>query len=121
MRMPIVDFLLGADLKFVLLFIALMAFSVVWAIKKVKTKEADRIVQYNLKIKAAASWLPALAMLSLLLGWMHSFYFIGKAGSVAPSMLYNGLANAMVTPVLGLLVFLFIRILSFVGNKSAKI
>jgi biopolymer transport protein ExbB/TolQ len=59
-----------------------------------------------------------LSVLSLLLGLMHSFYFIGKAGGVAPNLIFQGVANALITPVLGLCLFMICKIFSSLFNPS---
>ena len=110
MRMPISHFLLSGDLKFVIvLFIFLIAAVIYFFKKKQRSEDQER---YNLAIKKLVNWSIHISVFSLLLGLMHSFYFISKAQGVAPHLLFGGLANVMITPTLGVVIAMIIKLLS---------
>lgn len=114
--MPFLEFITSGDLKFVLVFIVFLGVAIFHFIKKSQaSKNADSIDQiklHNGKINKAASWVLILSVLSLLLGLMHSLYFIAKAGGVAPQLIFQGLANTLITPVLGIFFFIVCKILA---------
>lgn len=122
MRMPFIEFITNGDLKFI---VAFVIFSVVaiynFKIKMQlgnKTENQSLIKHHNSKINNAAFWILILSTLSLLLGLMHSFYFIGKAGGVAPDLIFQGVSYALITPVLGVCLFIICKI--FIGITSLK-
>ena len=84
--------------------------------KNIENKEL--VQRYNARIDAAAFWIFISAALSLLLGLMHSFYFIGKAGGIAPNLIFQGISYALITPVLGISLFMICKILRGIFNKK---
>jgi phosphoglycerol transferase MdoB-like AlkP superfamily enzyme len=121
MRMPFTEFLSNGDLKFVIVFIVFLSIAVFHFIKKLRNQSTPALsAQHNLKINRSAFWILILSVLSLLLGLMHSFYFIGKAGGVAPNLIFQGVANALITPVLGLCLFMICKIFSGLYNTSRQ-
>ncbi|MBL4663175.1 MAG: MotA/TolQ/ExbB proton channel family protein [Flavobacteriaceae bacterium] len=125
MRMPFTEFITGGDLKFVIVFVIFAAVAIFHFVKKLKAKmqpENEEVFNYHkTKINTAAFWLLILSVFSLLLGLMHSFYHIGKAGGIAPSLIFQGVANALITPVLGISLFIICKTLAGTFNlKIAK-
>lgn len=110
MRMPISHFLTSGDLKFVVVLLALLAAAIFYFTRKLQQKQVQEV--YNAKIKKMAYWSLLISVFSLLLGLMHSFYFISVSKSVAPHLLFGGLANVLITPILGLVFAMIIRLLS---------
>ena len=115
MRMPLAEFILSGDLKFIVAFIIFSAIAIFHFIKKVQAKKSEEnqalAIYRNTKINSAAFWILILSALSLLLGLMHSFYFIGKAGGIAPGLIFMGVSYALITPVLGLGFYIICKIL----------
>ena len=121
MRMPLVEFLISGDPKFIVVFIIFIAIAIFHFIKKLKNKPDVALVGYhNAKIDNASFWILISSVLSLLLGFMHSFYFIGKAGGIAPHLIFNGVSYALITPVLGIIVFIISKILRGIYNTTTK-
>ena len=121
MRMPFVEFMTSGDLKFIILFIIFMVLAISHFVKKlkaIKTENWDLVNDQNSKINAAAFWIILSALLSLLLGLMHSFYFIGKSGGIAPNLIFQGVSYALITPVLGICLFMVCKILRGTFNKK---
>ncbi len=110
MRMPLLDFLVNGDLKFVIILYAFLITSFVFFFKKLKEKENQEF--YNLKIKNLINWSLLISVFSLLLGLLHSFYFVSKAGGIANNLLFGGLANMLITPTLGIVIAMIIKLLS---------
>ncbi len=103
---------------FIIVFIIFTVFAIVHFIKKLQSRDNKQIVQLlNTKINNAAFWILISSILSLLLGFMHSFYFIGKAGGVAPNLIFQGVSYALITPVLGVSLYIVCRILSGILNS----
>ncbi len=126
MRMPFVEFISNGDLKFIIVFIIFSAVALFHFIKKLQIKnrrENQSLIKYhNSKIDISAFWILISSMLSLLLGLMHSFYFIGKAGGIAPNLIFQGVSFALITPVLGVCLFMVSKILKGIFNlKNSKI
>lgn len=119
MRMPFIDFLTQGDLKFVLILYAFLIMAIVFFFKKLKQKEQQEI--YNIKIKKLVSWTLVISTFSLLLGLLHSFYFMSKVNGVAPNLFYGGLANVLVTPTLGVAIAIIIKLLTCSLNKKSAI
>jgi len=118
MRMPFSEFITSGDLKFIIVFIIFTVIAIVHFIKKLQSRDNKQIVQLlNTKINNAAFWILISSILSLLLGFMHSFYFIGKAGGVAPNLIFQGVSYALITPVLGVSLYIVCRILSGILNS----
>ena len=122
MRMPFIEFITNGDLKFIIAFVIFSVVAIYNFIIKIqlrnKTEKQSLIKHHNTKINNAAFWILILSTLSLLLGLMHSFYFIGKAGGVAPNLIFQGVSYALITPVLGLCLFIICKI--FIGITSLK-
>jgi cytochrome bd-type quinol oxidase subunit 2 len=110
MRMPFTEFLSNGDLKFVLLLYAFLIAAIIYFVKKTANKEHQKI--YNLKINKLVNWSLYITVFSLLLGLMHSFYFISKAKGIANHLLFGGLSNVIITPVLGIAVAMIIKLLA---------
>lgn len=125
MRMPFVEFISNGDLKFIIVFIVFSAVALFHFIKKLQIKnqrENQSLIKYhNSKIDISAFWILISSLLSLLLGLMHSFYFIGKAGGIAPNLIFQGVSFALITPVLGVCLFMVSKILKGIFNlKTSK-
>lgn len=125
MRMPFVEFITNGDLKFVILFISFTSISIYHFVKKIKVRNIEAnerlITFHNSKVNMSAFWILISSVFSLLLGLMHSFYFIGKAGGINPSIIFLGVANALITPVLGICLFIICKILRGTFNlKTIK-
>jgi hypothetical protein len=122
MRMPFIEFITSGDLKFIIVFIIFSAVATYHFIKKLQAKKRkenmDLEKYHNSKIDVAAFWILISGILSLLLGLMHSFYFIGKAGGIAPSLIFQGVSFALITPVLGICLFMICKI--FRGTFNLK-
>lgn len=110
MRMPLSDFLTNGDLKFVIILFALLITALIYFLKKLKEKEKQEA--YNLKIKKLVSWSLLLGSFSLLLGLLHSFYFLSKANGVANNLLFGGLSNMLITPTLAVIIAIIIKLLA---------
>lgn len=125
MRMPFSEFILNGDLKFIIAFILFTFFAFYHFFKKLQVRKSEDnqalVKQYNSKINAASFWILILSAFSLLLGLMHSFYFVGKVGGIAPNIIFQGVSNALVTPVLGIGLFIICKTLEGIFNpKSTK-
>lgn len=120
MRMPFSEFIASGDLKFIIAFITFCSLALYHFFKKIQAKNhQDRIaiLQYhNSKIDSAAFWILISSVFSLLLGFMHSFYFIGKTGGISPSLIFQGVSYALITPVLGVCLFICCKILKGIFN-----
>ncbi len=110
MRMPFIDFLTNGDLKFVILLYAFLIAAILFFYKKMTHKEMQSI--YNEKLNKLVNWSLSIALFSLLLGLMHSFYFISKAKGIASHLLFGGLSNVIITPVLGIAIAMLIKLLA---------
>ncbi len=119
--MPFTEFITNGDVKFIIVFVIFSATAIVHFVKKLKSKnspEYQKLVKYhNSKIDIAAFWILISGILSLLLGLMHSFYFIGKAGGIAPNLIFQGISTALITPVLGVALFMICKILKGTFNS----
>ena len=114
MRMPFSEFMSSGDLKFIIVFSIFLSLAIFNFIKKLKARKNQNtplVNYYNLKIKTAGFWIIISSVLSLLLGLMHSFYSIGKAGGMAPNLIFQGVSYALITPVLGVCLFIIVNIL----------
>ncbi|WP_152538529.1 hypothetical protein [Aquimarina macrocephali] len=122
MRMPFSEFIASGDLKFIVVFIICTASAGYHFFKKLQAKKnqenQESAKHHNLKIYNAAFWIGILSILSLLLGLMHSFYFIGKTGGIAPELIFQGISNTLITPVLGVCLFMVCRILHGISNSN---
>lgn len=110
MRMPLLDFLVNGDLKFVIILYTFLSIALIYFFKKLKQKETQE--KYNLKLKKLVSWSLLISAFSLLLGVLHSFYFISKSGGIASNLLFGGLANTLITPTLGVVIAIIINSLA---------
>ena len=124
MRMPFSEFISSGDLKFLIVFAIFTLLAFIQFIKKIQSTkrepDAVQISRFNKKINNAAFWILISSLLSLLLGFMHSFYFIGKAGGMAPNLIFQGVSYALITPVLGVSLYIACKILSSLFNQSTK-
>lgn len=120
MRMPFIEFITNGDLKFLIVYsmFTVLAFYAFFKKLQAKNDNQDNTLEtyYNAKINSAAFWILISGVLSLLLGLLHSFYFIGKAGGIAPNMIFQGISYTLITPVLGVCLFIICRILSSTFN-----
>ena len=110
MRMPFTEFLTNGDLKFVIILYAFLITAIIYFIKKTANKSEQK--SYNLKINKLVNWSLFISIFSLLLGLMHSFYFIAKAKGIANHLLFGGLSNVIITPVLGVAIAMIIKLLA---------
>lgn len=121
MRMPFSEFITSGDLKFIIAFMIFCSFALFHFFKKIKVRNHQSVIEiiqyHNSKINNAAFWILILSGLSLLLGLMHSFYFIGKTGGIAPSLIFQGISYTLITPVLGVSLFICCKIIKRVFNK----
>jgi hypothetical protein len=121
--MPFTEFITNGDLKFIIVFIVFSAVAIYNFIKKIqarnKIENQSLIKYYNSKINSAAFWILISSLLSLLLGLIHSFYFIGRAGGIAPNLIFQGVSYVLITPVLGVCLFMICKI--FKGIMNLKI
>jgi len=124
MRMPFTEFFMNGDLKFIIVFILFMVIAINHFLKKLKAKKTGNhgLVDYhNTRINVVAFWILIFGVLSLILGLMHSFYFIGKTGGIAPNLIFQGVSYALITPVLGICLFIICKILKGIFNiKTVK-
>ena len=121
MRMPFSEFITSGDLKFIIAFVIFTSISTTHLVKKYKTKSDTKLVtHHNLRINNAAFWNLILSALSLLLGLMHSFYFIGKAGGIAPNLIFQGVSYALITPIFGISCYIICKLFSNIFNNSTK-
>lgn len=122
--MPLSEFITSGDLKFILAFTIFTSVALYHFIKKIKLKKDDNaIIQLNYlnsKINTAITWMYILSGLSLLLGFMHSFYFIGEQGGMAPNLIFKGASYALITPVLGISGAIICKILSGTFNLKTN-
>jgi hypothetical protein len=121
MRMPLLEFITGGDLKFMIALTLLFVLTLVQFSKKMKVNKGSvpDMLQINLlnkKIIQKGNWIALLSLFSLLLGLMHSFYFIGKVGGAAPAIIFQGLAFTLVTPVYGLVIYMLCKLMSMFFN-----
>ena len=120
--MPFTEFITNGDLKFIVVFAIFSAVSICHFFKKLKARKSENSLElvsyHNSKIDVAAFWILISSVLSLLLGLLHSFYFIGKAGGIAPHLIYQGISYTLITPVLGVSLFIICKILKGIFNPK---
>lgn len=120
MRMPFTEFIVSGDPKFVITFALFTGVAIYHFVQKLKTKKlpehAPQFHFHKARMNTAAFWILVLSIFSLLLGLMHSFYFIGKAGGIAPPLIFQGISNALATPVLGITLYMIVKLLAGVLN-----
>ncbi|MCF2875299.1 MULTISPECIES: hypothetical protein [unclassified Tenacibaculum] len=119
MRMPLLDFLTNGDLKFVVVLYVFLIVAFIYFFKKLKEKENQEV--YNQKIKKLVNWSIVISVFSLMLGLLHSFYFISKAGGVNNNLLFGGLSNMLITPTLGMAIAIVIQLLSTPLKEQKKL
>ena len=118
MRMPLSEFLTQGDLKFLIAFFGLMALAIFHFTQKfIRSNQENQIEKYNQYIHSAGIWALVLGVFSLLLGLLHSCYFMGQATAVSPQLLFQGFSYTLITPILGLIIYMICRILKGIGNK----
>jgi len=122
MRMPLSEFIISGDLKFIIVFVVFTSITIYHFIKKLQAKKRDEsqelTIYHNAKINSATAWILISSILSLLLGLMHSFYFIGKAGGIAPNLIFQGVSYTLITPVLGICLYIVCKILGEIFNST---
>lgn len=121
MRMPFSEFITSGDLKFIIALLLFCAWAIFHFAKKIQARKYEDpiyLIQYhNSKIQNATFWIIILSALSLLLGLLHSFYFIGKAGGIAPDLIFQGISYTLITPTLGVCLFICCNILKGIFNE----
>lgn len=124
MRMPLTEFMTNGDLKFIVVFAAFGVTASYHFIKKIGLKNnpnaKELIAYHNSKIDSASFWILISGILSLLLGLMHSFYFVGKAGGIAPNLMFQGMSYTLITPVMGVGLYIICKILKGILNTSKE-
>ncbi|PQB09015.1 hypothetical protein BST83_01310 [Polaribacter filamentus] len=110
MRMPLSDFLANGDLKFVIILFLFLSIAIYYFVKKIINKEQQE--RLNLKMNKLVTWSIFMSAFSLMLGLLHSFYFISKVNGIANNLLFGGLANVIITPTLGIIIAMIIKLLS---------
>lgn len=108
--MPFTEFLTNGDLKFVVILHTFLIAAIIYFIKKINNRNDQE--KHNLKINKLVNWSLFIAVFSLLLGLLHSFYFISKAKGIANHLLFGGLSNVLITPVLGVVIAMIIKLLA---------
>lgn len=119
--MPFSEFIISGDLKFLAIFIICMVVALIHFIKKIeslKKNDPEAVAFRNSRINASSFWILIVSILSLLLGLMHSFYFIGKSGGIAPGLLFQGISFTLITPIVGLGFFIICRFLKEIYNTN---
>lgn len=113
MRMPFLEFITGGDLKFILAYVVVLG---LFVFRLLKQSSADADLQ---RARRTVLWFLPLSGFTLLLGLMHSFYFLGQTGGAAPGLIYAGVARALITPVLGMALYILCQlILALVSTKK---
>ena len=122
MRMPFTEFIVSGDPKFVITFALFTGVAIYHFIQQLKIRKLPEYEsQFNFnknRMNTAAFWILILSVFSLLLGLMHSFYFIGKAGGIAPALIFQGISNALATPVLGIVLYGIVKLLAGILNPK---
>lgn len=110
MRMPLSEFLSSGDPKFVIVLVVFLITGIIFFAKKRTHKEVQDA--YNIKLNKLVSWSLMVSCFSLLVGLLHSFYFIAQSKGIAAPLLFGGLANVLVTPILGIVIAMVIKLLA---------
>lgn len=124
MRMPFIEFVSNGDLKFTIVYVVLISIAIYHFLKKISAKNHtnfDDLIEYhNVKIAKTAFWVLMSSILSLLLAFLHSLYFIGQTDLVAPNILSQGFSFALISPVMGIVAYMLCKALqqSFNVKKS---
>lgn len=123
MRVPFIEFIGGGDPKFMIALTAILVLTIVQFFKKLKAAKGDsielKVIQaINQRMNNLANWLLVLSVFSLLLGFMHSFYTVAKAGGIATPILFQGLVHVLITPVYGIAVYSIAKLLAQFGNPK---
>lgn len=123
MRMPFMEFIGGGDPKFMIALTLLFAVVVVQIIRKRKLKSESAEIASIQKIDRQVGHLTfamiMLSVVSLLLGFLHSFYFMGEVTSIAPKLMFNGVSRALISPTYGVILYTISRLL--VTSSSNKL
>lgn len=124
MRMPLTYFFAGGDPKFMIVLTVLLVLAVIHFIKKVKARNDEKggentITERNSKLHRLTTWTLIIAAFSLLLGLLHSFYFIGQAVGIAPHLMFQGISRMLITPVYGIAIAIITKILEQVMNLKS--
>jgi hypothetical protein len=109
-------FAVNGDLKFILLFLLLFGLSIYRSVRQYRSVETSK-TPYFTQSFGLDHWLLVSSILSLLLGFMHSFYFISQAGGISPQIIYQGVSNALITPVFGLGLLLLAKMIDLLLRK----
>lgn len=109
--MPLMEFLMGGDPKFMIANTLLFIIIVVQIIKRRKAVDSFVIDKANKLLTQLSFTVIMLSVLSLLLGLLHSFYFIGASSGVAPGLVFSGLSRTLISPTYGLILFTISRLL----------
>lgn len=118
MRMPLMDFLLGGDPKFMIAITILFVIVLVQFIRRRKEEDHLMIDRINKRIGHLSIVMIMLSVISLLLGLLHSFYFMGAVSGIAPNLMFSGISRMLITPTYGLILFTLCRLLlSFSERK----
>ena len=124
MRMPFLEFLMGGDPKFMIVLLAVLVTATIHFIKKLKSKNEENgatiSLERNTKLSKLVFWSLMVSVFSFLLGFMHSFYFIGKAGGIAPHLMYQGASHALITPVFGVAVAMITKFFTHIANPKVS-
>ncbi|GAB5526661.1 MAG: hypothetical protein Roseis2KO_45330 [Roseivirga sp.] len=105
------DFLMGGDPKFMIANTLLFIMVIVLVVKRRGAGESSVIDKLNKQLSHLSFTIIMLSVLSLLLGLLHSFYFIGAATGIAHELLFNGLSRTLISPTYGLILFTVSKLL----------
>lgn len=109
--MPLMDFLTGGDPKFMICNTILFIIVIVQIIKRRRAEDSFVIDRLNKQLGHLSFTIIMLSMLSLLLGLLHSFYFIGAANGIASGLLFSGISQTLISPTYGLILFTISKLL----------
>lgn len=111
MRMPLMEFLTGGDPKFMIVNTLLFIAVLVQLIRRKKAEDNLLMEKLTRQLGQLSFTIAILSLLSLLLGLLHSFYFIGQASGIAIGLLYTGMSYTLISPTYGLILFLISKLL----------
>lgn len=124
MRMPLIQFLTGGDLKFLIAFLLFFGYIGYHFIQKLKAGKQnaspEQIAAYEARMRGGAFWILILSILYLLVGLLHGFYHIGNAGGMPPNMIFKGFSNTLITPIFGLALYIISKALSGLSSLKTK-
>ncbi len=102
---------MGGDPKFMIANTFLFIIVIVQVVKRRGAGENAVIDKLNKQLSHLSFTIMMLSLLSLLLGLLHSFYFIGEATGIAHDLLFKGLSRTLISPTYGLILFTVSRLL----------